>query len=247
MKIAEIDFPSSLLSALRDGELVIFAGAGVSIGEPANLPNFKTLATKIAEGHAEKLKKDETEDRFLGRLQREGVKVHEQAARVIPWNDAEPTNLHKNLLRLYKKNENIRIVTTNFDLLFEKAAKGLLNTLPEVFRAPALPLGRKFNGIVHIHGALTNPEELVLTDEDFGRVYLTDGWARRFLVGLFRNFPVLFVGYSHNDTILNYLARALPPDETKPRFALTDDNDLQRWNALGIEPIVYPEDLSTRQ
>ena len=242
MKIAEIDFPSSLLSALRDGELVIFAGAGVSIGEPANLPNFKTLATKIAEGHAEKLEKDETEDRFLGRLQREGVKVHEQAARVIPWDDAEPTNLHKNLLRLYKKNENIRIVTTNFDLLFEKAAKELLNTVPEVFRAPALPLGRKFNGIVHIHGALTNPEELVLTDEDFGRVYLTDGWARRFLVGLFRNFPVLFVGYSHNDTILNYLARALPPDETKPRFALTDDNDLQRWNSLGIGPIVYPED-----
>ena len=40
---------------------------------------------------------------------------------------------------------------------------------------------------------------MVLTDADFGRAYLTEGWARRFLVELFRSFTVLFVGYSHND------------------------------------------------
>ena len=36
-----IDFPKPLLNALRDGELVVFAGAGVSMGEPACLPNFE--------------------------------------------------------------------------------------------------------------------------------------------------------------------------------------------------------------
>jgi hypothetical protein len=36
---------------------------------------------------------------------------------------------------------------------------------------------------------------MVLTDADFGRGYLVEGWARRFLVELFRHCTVLFVGY----------------------------------------------------
>src|SRR5260370_25809657 len=81
---------------------------------------------------------------------------------------------------------------------------------------------------------------MVLTDEDFGRAYLTEGWATRFLVGLFQSYTVLFVGYSHNDVIVSYLARGLPP-QAKPRFALTDQND-PRWPFLGVAPIIYLPD-----
>ena len=56
MKIAGIDFPIDLLNALRDDELVIFAGAGVSMGEPACLPNFEHLAKMIAEGTGKTLR-----------------------------------------------------------------------------------------------------------------------------------------------------------------------------------------------
>ena len=52
---------------------------------------------------------------------------------------------------------------------------------------------------------------MVITDEDFGRAYMTEGWAARFLVELFSNFTILFVGYSYDDTIMSYLTRALPP------------------------------------
>ena len=65
---------------------------------------------------------------------------------------------------------------------------------------------------------------MVLTDADFGRAYLTEGWARRFLVELFRQFTVLFVGYGHNDTVMNYLARALPESDVAKRFALTGES-----------------------
>ena len=244
MKIAGIDFPSPLLSALRDGELVIFAGAGVSKGKPACLPLFKELAEKIAQRTGKVLQDGEQEDRFLGRLHNKGkgVKVHKLAVQELSRDNPKPTDLHRDLLRLYQKDgEQVRVVTTNFDLLFEEAAQAVFGAVPEVFRAPALPLGRDFNGIVHVHGALSHRQGMVLTDEDFGRAYLTEGWSRRFLVELFRHFPVLFVGYRHNDIILNYLARALPTDSTKPRFALTDDSDLQRWESLGIEPFLYPK------
>ena len=95
MKIAELNFPSPLLSALRDGELVIFAGAGVSKGKPACLPLFKELAEKIAQGTGEVLKDGEPEDRFLGRLHNKGkgVKVHERAVQELSRNNSKSNDL----------------------------------------------------------------------------------------------------------------------------------------------------------
>ena len=257
MKIADIDFPPPLLSALRDRSLVVFAGAGVSMGKPAFLPDFSSLVRSIAKGTGEKKNDGESEDAFLGRLQHRGAGVHEIAARILRRNrcgDAPgPTGLHRDLLRLYPEPGTVRIVTTNFDSLFEDAAQDVFGVQPEPFRAPALPLGRNFSGMVHVHGCLDRPDDMVLTDVDFGRAYLTEGWARRFLVELFRSSTVLFVGYSHNDTVMKYLARALPARELQGRFALTDEPDADHWPVLGIEPIPYPREpgddhggLSTR-
>ena len=244
MKIAEIDFPDPLLDALRDGKLVVFAGAGVSMGKPACLPDFEGLADRVAASTGQTRQDSEPVDRFLGRLQHAGVDVHARASQALSRGDLEPTELHRDLLRLYSGAGVIRIVTTNFDRLFEQVSKNVLESGPEVFRAPALPLGNDFNGIVHVHGGVSHPGGMVLTDKDFGRSYLTEGWARRFLVALFRQFTVLFVGYGHNDTVMNYLARALPESVASRRFALTGerDPDLQRWRVLGIEPIKYPQD-----
>ena len=244
MKIANIDFPKPLLNALRDGKLVIFAGAGVSMCEPACLPSFKALADMIAQGTGKTLQNREPIDRFLGRLQHDGVKVHTLAAKKLSPPGLQTTNLHRNLLRLYSNAEQVRVVTTNFDLLFEQAAKDVFtSSQPNVFQAPALPLGHRFNGIVHIHGAVSYSDEMVITDADFGRAYLSEGWARRFLVDLFSSLTVLFVGYSHDDTIMNYLARALPVGEADQRFVLIGetDKDADRWRLLGIEPIRYPQ------
>ena len=239
MKLSGIDFPKGLLDALSNDSLVVFAGAGVSMGEPANLPNFRNLAEKIAKGTGKELE-NKPEDQFLGELSHGGVHIYERASEVLDRDGLEPTELHFNLLRLFSTPESVRVVTTNFDLLFERAAEKVFDSSPEVFRAPALPLGNKFSGIIHVHGSVCRPEDMVLADEDFGRAYLVEGWARRFLVELFRSFTVLFVGYSHNDTIMNYLARALPAGENTTRFILTDDEKIEKWKVPGIIPIVYP-------
>ena len=240
MRISGIDFPSPLIDALRNDNLVVFAGAGVSMGAPACLPDFRNLAQVIAEGTGESLREGEREDRFLGRLCDDiGVDVRSRAVEALSHGQPTPTDLHRDLLKLYPNVEHLRVVTTNFDLLFEAALDDVPAQIDDVYRAPALPLGRAFTGIVHVHGALDKPRTMVLTDADFGRAYLNDGWARRFLLELFRSFTVLFVGYSHSDTILTYLARALPSDGSTCRFALT--TDVENWRTLGIEPILYPE------
>ncbi len=209
------------------------------MGDPANLPSFRGLTRAVARGTGRTLQDDESEDQFLGLLRYSGTDVHTRAKQELSQENPHSTDLHRDLLRLYPKSKSPLIVTTNFDLLFEQAVDGLFDSEPDVFRAPALPLGRKFSGIVHVHGALDRPDEMVLTDADFGRAYLTEGWARSFLVEVFRSFTVLFVGYSHNDTIMNYLSRALPVSETDRRFALTHDAKDSRWQNLGIVPIEY--------
>ncbi|KGR53815.1 hypothetical protein OC00_00150 [Xanthomonas vasicola] len=88
-----------------------------------------------------------------------------------------------------------------------------------------------------MHGALPHGSSVVLTDADFGRAYLTEGWARRFLVDVFRAHTVLFVGYSHDDVVMNYLARALPAEGSVGRYAITENDG--NWNLLGIRPIRF--------
>ena len=246
MKIAGVEFPEPLLRSLQDGRLVVFAGAGVSMGKPANLPSFRQLAERVADGTGESIGDRESEDRFLGRLEDRGVAVHRIAAETLRRNDPEPTELHGNLVRWYSAPDDLRIVTTNFDPLFEWVAKAVVDAEPKVFLGPALPLGSRFRGIVHLHGSMDEPDEMVLTHRDFGRAYLTEanGWASRFVVDLFTNYTVLFVGYSHSDTIMTYLTPSLPPDEGRRRFALVGDksDDLDHWRRMGVEPITFPQD-----
>ena len=241
MKIGEIDFPEPLLSAIRNGELVVFAGAGVSMGPPASLPSFGGLADRIATHTGETRSDQGAIDAFLGRLQVRGVEVHRRAAAALA-GDSQ-TDLHRGLLGLCRGPDEVRLVTTNFDLLFEAAAADVFDEPPNVFDAPALPLGGDFAGIVHVHGSVRSPRHMVLTDEDFGRAYLTEGWARRFIVEAFQEHMVLFVGYSHQDVVLNYIARALPPAASNPRYALVGDRkgDSERWRRLGVEPVTYPQ------
>lgn len=239
-KLGSLQIDDGILDAIRDDRLVIFAGAGVSMGSPANLPDFPTLANDIAVSTGVPREENEPVDRFLGRLAHKGIKVHQLAAQHLS-KQGNPTPLHLDLLRLYRSTDRVRIVTTNFDLHFETAAQTVFNKCPEVFRSPALPLGRDFRGLVHVHGALTHPDEMVMTDADFGRGYLTEGWARRFLLDVFRNYTVLFVGYRHGDEVMHYLARALPVDGDKGRYVLTDED--RSWNLLGIKPIRFNKNV----
>lgn len=248
-RFGSVDFDERILNAIRDDKLVIFAGAGVSMGSPSNLPSFWKLAKDIASGTG--LEPTEPLDRFLGTLNNKGIDVHQRAIEPLSPEGSKPNDLHRNIIRLFRDSKKIRLITTNFDLLFEEAYKELKNDnsfseAPNIYRAPALPQGYDFNGIVYVHGALPQlsshrTKDMVLTDADFGRAYLTEGWARRFLVDVFREFTVLFIGYSHNDAIMNYLARALPADRLSGRFALTDTDDKgkENWKLLGIEPITY--------
>ena len=235
--------PYALKEAQANGKLAIFVGAGVSKGSPSNLPTYRELAKKLA-GEVRvpfDPDKDQPYDQFIGKLSKQSSGIHDKAREIYGSPESKPTNLHLLLLQLFKDSESVRIVTTNYDRHLSTASRQVFPKSAEtkLFAAPALPLGRRYNGIVHLHGSVDqDAHELILTDADFGRAYLTEGWARRFLVSALDEYVTLYVGYSHEDPLLSYLALGLFPGSK--RFAFSTEDKADHWRRLGVDPIEYP-------
>lgn len=232
-----INFPNELLEALQEKRVVVFAGAGVSMGAPTSLPNFEDLAKKIAEETGETKDKKDLCEVFLGHLKSKDIDVNQKAANLLSSHCLCHNEMHEVIISLFTKPSDIKIVTTNYDEMFEQVIAEKKEKVP-VFNAPALPLGDDIAGIIHVHGNIDNPKYMVLTDEDFGRAYLTDGYAAKFLISLFQSYVILFVGYSYKDTIMRYLTRAIARNVGPKKYILTDDDEVD-WNALDIIPIHF--------
>ena len=166
-----------------------------------------------------------------------------------------PAPIHRALIRLADRGGATTIMTTNFDLLLERAAKNLrvpaqtyaLGSIPRPTRR------REFAGVLHIHGALTrNPSrhsDLILTDQDFGEYYLRRRVVPDLIYDAARLFHLVLVGYSANDPPMRYLLNAVAADEgrfddLKERFIFVGCDDpgtvaLEDWRARGIVPIHY--------
>lgn len=214
MRISDsITLPAELERARAAGELVVFAGAGVSMGPPAELPSFEGLAREVVRGTVpwEEAYRDKL-DTYLGRARRQGVAVQARARNILATNRAH-NPLHEYLIGLFGDAEHVRLITTNFDAHFTTAAGEVFRGtgIPHYF-GPALPPGNEFRGVAYLHGALAQPHHhLVLTDEDFAAAYMAEGWAARFLVRVFTDRTVLFVGYSMTDPLMRYLLHSIPP------------------------------------
>ncbi len=262
------DIPDRMLQEHEDGRIVFFCGSGIS--SPAGLPGFAKLVDKVYDSldiQCSSLEqsaiKSKHFDRAIDLLERRIVdgraRVRNCLSQILVPNLNLPkaTATHEALLTLSQNREDcIRIVTTNFDQLFEKViAKKQLAV--EHFKAPLLPLPKKrWNGLVYLHGLLPdNPSDrelnrLVLSSGDFGLAYLSERWAARFVSELFRNYSVCFVGYSMDDPVLRYMMDALAADlllgETpNEMFAFCSyskgnrDQCKNEWIAKNVTPILY--------
>lgn len=233
-----VNLPEKIINAHAKGRLVFFVGAGASMDAPSNLPSFTKLARDLADAARVPFDENVAIDLFLGSMP-SGFDVHAHAHRIISRADSAPNPTHKAIVRVASSIGSARVVTTNFDDHLSSAALSESVPIDDRWIGPALPMGDRFTGVVHLHGSeLRTPGELVLTDRDFGRAYLNDAWATRFLQKMFEKFTVLFIGYSLDDPIMRYLSLGLP-SKTR-RYVLTHKPDEEKWSHLGIGAIPYP-------
>ena len=234
------------------------------MGHGSDLPSFAGLVEHVyAANHIEpdtvenEARENKALDKALGLLERDD-RLGAQAVRrtVIERLSAPPSgelSVHKALIDLSRNEKGVRLITTNFDDRFVEA--GL--DRESVDSAPKLPLPKphSWSSLVHLHGRIApneNGANLVLTAADFGRAYLTERWAARFVTELFREFTVVFVGYSVGDPVMSYMVDALAAERAKGArfatayaFADTDASEADGskvrdgWRAKNVEPILY--------
>ena len=239
MWIANVDIPEDLLGAARAGISGALVGAGAIRGAPSNLPDFRQLTSEIAAEAAITFDPMElnSPDVLLGRIDDEGLDVHQRVRAHIDRAGSAPNALHEAIVGLMSATGAPRLVTTNYDGHLSRVADGDGLGWQE-FQGPALPMGDDFEGLVYLHGSIQqDPRHLVVTDADFGRAYLRDAWATHFLERMFASFTVLFVGYSHSDVVMQYLARSLGRQSS--RFVLTHKPEAADWRRLNIRPVGY--------
>lgn len=253
MQFGGVLIPDGVFEAALSGNLVIFAGAGVSAPSPVNLPLFNSLVDRIKlavdpgdflRERKHKLDKEtaiytETPEQYLSYLEHEGKNVKEACSLLVDPH-GQFTNLHSNILRVLDASCHVRLITTNFDNCFENSMEAL-RCEAKVFASPALPLGKDVNGVVHLHGIFSDLETMILTAEDYGEAYVSNGWVSRFLVDLFKTYTVLFVGYSCGDSLVDYLTRSISSEISGRSFALCRDSDSDDWRMRGVEPIVFDD------
>jgi hypothetical protein len=194
-------------------------------------------------------------ERRLDDQTRGDSRVRREVANRLRVGGSKPASIHRTLMRLADRGGATTIVTTNFDLLLEVAAKRLRSSV-ETYSLGSIPRPTRqteFAGVLHIHGSLdSNPlrfSELGLSDRDFGEFYLRRRVVPDFIYDAARLFHLVLVGYSANDPPMRYLLSAVAADGTrfedlKERFTFfgTDTPDpvaLEDWRARGITPIHY--------
>jgi hypothetical protein len=263
--------PDELLTARDEGRVLFFCGAGVS-RENAHLPDFFDLAREVLaklralpDSRASKLVEASKKlgaisgvgsviaaDRIFGLLEQDfPVPSIERAVGDVL---RPPANVdlraHRILLDLCRSTDGkVRLVTTNFDRLFEAAAPKAAVWTPA--RLPELSEIASFDGIVHLHGVFDDAYQapvggsFILSSAEFGRAYLAEGWATRFIRNVMDSYRVVFVGYAADDPPVQYLLEALSRRaDAKPSglYAFQSgrpDEARALWSQKGVTAIAY--------
>jgi hypothetical protein len=262
--------PDDLLQARDQGRVIFFCGAGVSRAR-ANLPSFFGLAEKVIavlgvteNSAAFKLVHEAqaidqrvgvagviSADRIFGLLERDFLSRDIEAAVASSLKPEGNCDLsaHQILLDLATTADGVvRLVTTNFDRLFDGCGRNLTVWQPPRLPDPARPA--EMQGLIYLHGRVTpqydsaEADGFVLSSSEFGRAYLADGWATRFVREIIQRYVVVFIGYTADDPPVQYLLEALhkTTDKSERVYAFQSggpDDAAARWRHKGVQAIAY--------
>jgi hypothetical protein len=266
-----VDIPDELLWAQDEGRVVFFCGAGVSMAK-ANLPNFSSLTQNVMEhlgvppdndarrlyAAAQRIEAQEkieglaAADRVFGQLRRtfDDRSIGKAVSECLVTDENVDLSAHRAILKLARlQTGETRLVTTNFDLLFEKAGKRIKSSTRSSL--PHIEFNDADWGVVHLHGMVkpdySGPTEdgFVLSSAEFGDAYLSLGWARDFVRKILERYVAVFIGYSADDPPVRYLLEGLQQTKGLPNRAyafqsVPDDAAVAAWDEKGVEAITFP-------
>ena len=219
-----------LAEELRDGKLIVFVGAGVSMN--SKLPSWNELIRDYAEKLG-MIKEDEYRsfnaeetldipeiyyDKF-GK-----IKYYEILEKRFSDRKYLPNSIHKSL----KKMDLNYIITTNYDKLIEEEFKNK-NIYDIITKDNELPYSKTNKAIIKMHGDLKN-RNVVLKKSDYDNYEKNFPLISTFIKGLFTSNTILFIGYSLNDVnvkdIMSWINEILKDDFRKVYLIDFQENNI---------------------
>lgn len=227
--------PTRLVEACIGGDVVVFAGAGVSTESDSVLP--WTLYSEVAaEVQAEP---DASFPAVMSAFEAANARpaLLQTIKKRFDYIDAfrglrnAATGFHQELSTLFYVEQ---IVTTNWDTYFETECGATPIVTPEDYAFWGLP-GRK---VFKLHGSMNNLGSIIATEEDYERCYqaLREGVIGSTLKHMLATKTIVFVGYSFRDedfARIYQLIREQLGDMTPRPFIVTLDQD--------FEEAMYPD------
>ena len=262
--------PDTLLERCDTGRVVFLCGAGVS--QPSGMPSFVGLTQYVIEffdphdgseimtAFQPWLEDDSAANVPLDQIFNLLHQVYgkDEVNALVTERLSAPLEVevaghkHDLIKRVSSNQEGVpQIVTTNFDLLFEVGPEGQQLDLHVPPDLPDLNFGSGIKGITYLHGRIVEPNSehhpYVLSSADFGRAYLSEGWATNFVRSLLGRYTVVLVGYQAEDPPIKYLLQGLNHDGKFDRSRLyAFDRGIQKkietkWQDRGVTAIAYAE------
>jgi len=239
--------PEPLLDDIKNGECVLFLGAGASTeGSPyfgKNLVDSLAEKCKYPASSAKNLPKvaqyfcDTMDGGFKGRLLREIREYLDQYMEI-----AEAYSSATMVHRLVAKIGFFQIIiTTNWDVFMERE----LNVLPLVRDADLVYWNSDKRQVIKLHGCISQPETIIVTEDDYRdfQEKRVDCPISNKLKDLMATKTLLFVGYSLKDESFqilqeNVLSRMGKLARTSYAVLPQPTNTLvQTWKKKGIRTI----------
>jgi hypothetical protein len=244
--------PTELIDNYLNHKCGFFVGAGLS--RNAGYPDWQGLLTglikKAEQNHllahdrateCRKLAKDPSKFLMLAEEMKDvlGVEFKTYLEETFGDDEIDPRLAHDLLVTLKRNNF---IITTNYDLLIEKAFVNnrILQTAYKYYEANAIQRQlylRKFF-LLKAHGdAKSAAEHIVLTDKDYRNLLYREPGYQSVLQSIFTMYSVIFIGCSLQDPelrlLLNYINAAFPEGGV-PHYALmstehTNSIERSRW------------------
>lgn len=196
-------YKESLFQAISKGEVVLWAGAGLSLY--AGLPSGVQLREILYEGLTPLEKEEVGKESELSHLADEICVLKGNRNYIIQTlkdtfrRDFLSTETHKVISQIpHFRN----IITTNYDSLFESVyGSGKLNIIFSDDHTPYID-DKKVN-LFKIHGDLSAPNSIIITESDYNNFFSKDTeqntiWS--IIKGIIATKSILFIGYSLEDT-----------------------------------------------
>ena len=207
MKAEFESFVKDFVRDLYDGNVAIFAGAGMS--KPAGFVNWKELLTDIAT----ELNLDiEKESDLISLAQfhvTENNNRHKINQKIIDefTEGSSPTENHEILSRL----PITTFWTTNYDILIEKSLENNKKRVAKKFKETHLSnsIYKKDCIVYKMHGDVSEPDDAVVVKEDYEKYETTRGLFTSALNGELITKTFLFIGFSFTDPNINYILSRL--------------------------------------